>query len=281
MIKLRYKEFLSSTHQAGSGRASSYLRALDLLAEMIKAKPCGFSDCENIWNQTSIARLGQLYEFVCEQKSLGLKSVWNIDGIPPSYLSKGFCSAALRDYQRFLVEYQRQMELVRAFEKHAGDEDSLLEKFNIPFVFPSCLLDDLSEKEGTEIIRLVSARTNQRVFQSIVMKNFRGLCCITELEVPAANRASHIIPWSVRKSTRMDPRNGLYLSATYDAVFDRNLLSLDDDYRIILSRDLKDCYRSSSYSAHFGSKEGMRIALPSAYLPKKEYLEHHRSKGRF
>lgn len=45
----------------------------------------------------------------------------------------------------------------------------------------------------------------------------------------------------------MDPRNGLLLSATYDAAFDRNLISLDDYYRLILSKDLEDGYTSESY----------------------------------
>lgn len=280
-MKLEYADYVSATNVGGSGRASSYLRALDLLGEMIKAEPCGFSDCENIWSQNSIERLEELHAFVCVQQRLGSESIWNLSGIAPSYLSRGFCSAALRDFQKFLAEYRYRKSLIEAFESHTGDEESVVKKFDVPFDYPFCLIDGLTEKEGKEVMRSVKARTNQKAFQTIVMKNFRGLCCITNLEVPAANRASHIIPWAERKTTRMDPRNGLYLSATYDAVFDRNLLSLDDDYRIILSRDLKEHYTSSSYAAHFGSKEGSKISLPVAYLPKREYLEYHRAKGRF
>ena len=128
---------------------------------------------------------------------------------------------------------------------------------------------------------MVKTRTNQRVFQAIVMRNFSGACCITGLDVREVNRASHIIPWAARKDTRMDPRNGLFLSATYDAAFDRNLISLDDDYRVILSKDLKGNYTSESYGEYFKWKEGLKIRLPSAYLPLQEYLESHREKGRF
>jgi putative restriction endonuclease len=187
----------------------------------------------------------------------------------------------LRDYQSFLVEYQHEQALLSEFDNHKGSEDEVVEKLGCELEFPRFLIADLVDMEGKEVLRMVKTRSNQRVFQKIVMKNFGGACCITGLDVPEVNRASHIIPWSRGPKTRMDPRNGLYLSATYDAAFDRNLLSLDDDYRIILSRDLKDHYSSESVKVHFLDREGTKIQLPTAYLPKKEYLEEHRSNGNF
>jgi putative restriction endonuclease len=79
----------------------------------------------------------------------------------------------------------------------------------------------------------------------------------------------------------MDPRNGLCLSATYDAAVDKHLLSLDDDFRIILSRDIKEHYSSESVSTHFLRLEGSRISLPARCVPKRDYLDHHRRKGSF
>ncbi|MEP2775832.1 MAG: HNH endonuclease [Luteolibacter sp.] len=276
-----YSEFVHSINLAGSGRAASYLRALELLEKMIKAAPMGFSDCEDIWSPPPIERLNDLYQFVCEEKRKGDASVWNLPGISSSYLLSGFCSAALKDYQSFLVEYRHEQSLLSEFESHNGSEDELVHKLNRELKLPRFLIDDLLELAGKEVMRMVKARSNQRVFQQIVMKNYRGVCCVTGIDVPEVNRASHIIPWSRGPKTRMDPRNGLYLSATYDAAFDRNLLSLDDDYRIILSRDLKDHYSSKSVKAHFLDREGARIQLPSAYLPKTEFLEDHRSHGNF
>ena len=276
-----YCGFVHSINLTGSGRASSYLRALDLLEEMIKAVPMGFSDCEDIWSPPSTDRLNDLYQFVCEEKRKGDSSVWNLPGLPKSYLQSGYCSAALRDYQSFLVEYQHEQSLLSEFEDHSGSEDEVVQKLDRELKFPSYLLDDLIDTEGREVMRMVKTRSNHRVFQKIVMKNYGGVCCITGIDVPDVNRASHIIPWSRGSKTRMDPRNGLYLSATYDAAFDRNLLSLDDDYRIILSRDLKEHYSSQSVKSHFLDREGASIQLPIAYLPKKEFLEDHRSHGNF
>jgi putative restriction endonuclease len=281
MVRNAYVAYAQAKNIGGSGKAPSYIKALDLLCEMIKKNPHGFSDCENIWTQTSIERLDSLYSFVCEEKRRGESSIWNFKDLPKSYLLGGHCSAALRDYQGFLVEHLHEELLITEFEQHSGDEDDIVEKLSKELDYPLFLIDELPGKEGMEVIRSVKTRTNQRAFQSIVRRNYRGLCCITGLEVQEVNRASHIIGWAEKVETRMDPRNGLYLSATYDAAFDRHLLSLDDDYRIILSIDLKNRYTSNSYSTVFGSREGAKIQLPQAFLPKAEYLEFHRSKGAF
>ncbi|MFD2256315.1 HNH endonuclease [Luteolibacter algae] len=280
-MKEAYSEFVHSINLSGSGRASSYVRALDLLQEMIKTVPLGFADCEDIWNPPPVKRLNDLYHFVCEEKKKGDASVWNLPDLPKSYLQSGYCSAALRDYQSFLVESQHERSLLSEFEEHDGSEDELVSKLRRELELPRFLIDDLLKLEGKEILRMVKARSNQRVFQKMIMKNYCGVCCITGIDVPEVNRASHIIPWSRRRETRMDPRNGLYLSATYDAAFDRNLLSLDDDYRIILSRDLKEHYSSQSVKTYFLDREGDKIQLPIAYLPKKEFLEEHRRSGNF
>jgi putative restriction endonuclease len=280
-MRKAYSEFVHSINLAGSGRASSYLRALDLLGEMISAVPMGFSDCQDIWSPPPIERLNDLYQFVCAEKKKGDGSVWNLPGLPTSYLQSGYCSAALRDYQSFFVEYEHEQSLLSEFEDHKGSEDEVIHKLERELEIPRFLIDDLIDLEGKEVMRMVKTRSNQRVFQKIVMKNYGGACCITGIDVQEVNRASHIIPWSSGSKTRMDPRNGLYLSATYDAAFDRNLLSLDDDYRVILSRELRDHYTSESVKIHFLEKEGQKIRLPSSFLPKQDYLEVHRGSGSF
>jgi putative restriction endonuclease len=101
------------------------------------------------------------------------------------------------------------------------------------------------------------------------------------MNIPEVNRASHIVSWAEDPSKRLDPSNGLYLSATYDAAFDKHLISLDDDYRIILSSGIKDHYTNESVTDYFVKKEGHKINLPSSYQPNKKYLAKHRSLGHF
>ena len=97
-----FHNFILSTNKKGSGKANSYMRALDLLSEMIKEEPKGFADCENIWEVSDEFRLNQLYNLVLEEAEKGPTSAWALPSLPSSYLEKGYCSAALRSYVDFL-----------------------------------------------------------------------------------------------------------------------------------------------------------------------------------
>ncbi|MFT5116209.1 MAG: putative restriction endonuclease [Parasphingorhabdus sp.] len=211
----------------------------------------------------------------------GDESVWNTNGIPTSYLQNGYCSAALKSYQAFLVEHVYEQELLTIFNEHKGDESEVVEKLDREIRYPKSLLEGLEEKHGKEVVRAVRVRTNQNVFRLMILKIYNESCCITGLDIPEVNRASHIIPWSEDLSKSLNPRNGLCLSATYDAAFDKKLISLDEDYRIIISKEISDYYSNSSVEAYFYKKEGQKITLPNSYLPHQDYLEDHRRKGNF
>lgn len=156
-----------------------------------------------------------------------------------------------------------------------------MKKLSIDIDVPSFFIEGLDNMKGQEVIRSVRVRSNQNIFRKIISNIYNQSCCITGLNIAEVNRASHIIPWSEDKSKRLDPRNGLYLSATYDAAFDRHLISLDDDYRIIVSKNITDYYSSKSVKEYFINKEGEEITLPITYHPHLDYLEKHRSKGVF
>ena len=281
MLKDKFKHFIKLTNIDGSGKASSYVRALDLLSEMLLVESFGMHDCKAIWNVSSIERLSQLYEVVLVEKRKSDSSIWNIDGLPKSYLQNGFCSAALKSFMEFIVENSYEQNLLDIFEHHDSDEALLPKKLEIDINYPKLLIEGLDKMQGEDVVRKVRVRSNQNVFRKMILKIYNQSCCITGLNIPAVNRASHIIPWAKDVSKRLDPRNGLCLSATYDAAFDRNLISLDDDYRIIISKDIRDFYMNDSVKEYFMNKEGRKITLPHSYLPDKEYLSEHRKIGNF
>ncbi len=279
--KKPFTEFIHATNIEGSKKAASYIRAIDLLNEMLKSEPFTFGDCKNLWAVHSIDRLQDLYLFVLAEAKKGNASAWNIESLPTSYLQSGYCSAALKNYQEYLVGHVYEQQLFEVFNQHTGDEDEVAEKLNRDIHYPKFLLEGLDSKQGREVIRSVRVRVNQDVFRLMMLKIYNESCCITGLNIPEVNRASHIIPWSDDPGNRLDPRNGLCLSATYDAAFDKNLISLDEDYRIIISKNISDHYKSDVVKEYFQKKAGDKITLPSSYYPKQEYLEHHRGRGRF
>jgi putative restriction endonuclease len=282
-FKEAFTDYINDTNVAGSGKAKSYVRALDLLSKMLQEKPFSFTDCINLWSVVSVDRLHELYLFVLNEAKKGDSSPWNITGTPVSYLQNSYCSAALKSYQEFLVEHVYQQQLLTVFNEHEGDEPEVVEKLDRDINYPKFLLDGLDKKEGKEVIRSVRVRVNQHVFRLMMLKIYDTSCCITGLNIRELNMASHIIPWAddEGKNIRLDPSNGLCLSATYDAAFDKKLISLDEDYRIIISKNISDHYKSDIVKEHFNSKAGDKITLPSSFLPKQEYLEKHRSAGRF
>jgi putative restriction endonuclease len=112
----------------------------------------------------------------------------------------------------------------------------------------------------------------------MILADYGAQCCLTGLNVPDVLRASHIVAWKDDKPNRLNPANGLCLSATYDAAFDRHLISFDEDYRMIFSPQLKEYYSNEAFKTQFLAFEGRRIALPKRYCPNQVFLEKHRQK---
>ena len=85
---------------------------------------------------------------------------------------------------------------------------------------------------------LIKARLGQGKFRKDLIEIWKK-CAISEFDVIEILVASHILPW--RNSTneeRLNPYNGLLLKPDYDKLFDKGLISFNDDGKIILSNKL-------------------------------------------
>lgn len=95
--------------------------------------------------------------------------------------------------------------------------------------------------QPTERTILARARIGQGKFRTDLLKLYAGRCAASGLDRSELLRASHIKPWAAcSNSERLDPANGLLLSAGYDAAFDAGLISFDDDGKIILAADFNE-----------------------------------------
>jgi putative restriction endonuclease len=79
------------------------------------------------------------------------------------------------------------------------------------------------------------------MFQGITLVYYWGSRCpIAGIADPALLRASHIVPWAeCDDAQRLDVRNGLLLSALWDATFDAGLVSFEDNGTPIASPALQ------------------------------------------
>lgn len=136
-----------------------------------------------------------------------------------------------------------------------------------------------SYPEGKEVIRTVKTRVNQNFFRNAVLSNYDFTCCITGIPIKELLIASHIKPWSVDEAERLNPKNGLCLSALHDRAFDQGLISLDQDYRVILSSQLKKAAaKSQKVSDYLCVYENQQISSPKKFWPDPAFVAYHRNK---
>jgi len=118
---------------------------------------------------------------------------------------------------------------------------------------------------------LVDCRVGQGRFRDDLLKYWAGRCAITGLSLIGILRASHIKPWRDSNNVeRLDAFNGLLLSPTYDAAFDKGLISFAANGSIIFSK----------YLAHSDAKIlGLSIDARLSHLDPRHfpYLDHHRA----
>jgi predicted restriction endonuclease len=111
------------------------------------------------------------------------------------------------DWERLAVECQLQrQELDMREPEHFELEDDV----------PS--LDDFT---GETRLVLSTQRIKQHFFRRAVLSSYRGRCCMSGLSDARLLIASHIVPWSQDKQNRLNPSNGLCLSAIHDRAFDK------------------------------------------------------------
>ncbi|MBQ0796423.1 HNH endonuclease [Zhongshania sp.] len=107
------------------------------------------------------------------------------------------------------------------------------------------------------------------------MVAYKSRCCISGLDVPRLLVASHIVLWSEDKLNRLNPGNGLCLSALYDRAFDQGFITMDESWRLLVSGELKQ-RPSAAVQASFIAIERQAIEMPERFMPTSAFMEWHR-----
>lgn len=135
------------------------------------------------------------------------------------------------------------------------------------------VVDKEYRPEGVDVLRSVKQRLNQGFFRMSVLAAYENTCCITGLKVPELQIASHIVPWNVDKKNRTNPHNGLCLNALHDKAFDKGLITISKDYKIIVSRQLNK--ENSAIKNLLMRYHNKSMIKPHKFLPELEFLEYH------
>ena len=142
---------------------------------------------------------------------------------------------------------------------------------------PAADRDTEADYSGETREALVRQRIGQAFFRRAILSSYGNKCCISGVSDGRFLVASHIVPWRDDASIRLHPGNGLCLSAIHDKAFDSHLFSLTDDYRIVLSEQLKTT-RDKFLREVFWSIEGTSISLPDKFIPEIDFVTRHRSR---
>ncbi|MFM8606386.1 MAG: HNH endonuclease [Hyphomicrobiales bacterium] len=132
------------------------------------------------------------------------------------------------------------------------------------------------EQERERVLQLTSRVIRDRVFRKIVLKAYDERCSFTGLKLingggRAEVDAAHIKP--VEHSGPDVIGNGIALSGTAHWMFDRGLISLSDQFEILISR----CVNDDESVRSFINRNGHAIApLRAIDRPHPHFLSWHR-----
>jgi len=103
MLKQSFRDFIFSTNTDGSGKASSYVRALDMLGPILTRHYPHPIINGTMWQRFSLADIQAIHKWICAEMKKGPASPAAADFKSPSYWTKNFCSAAVKAYGEFMA----------------------------------------------------------------------------------------------------------------------------------------------------------------------------------
>lgn len=271
MTQQGYEDYLATVFDSKNGTVKSYITALHIIDELFKNNDVYGLSGKSITCIEDKALLEEIAKYIRVQQKLYIKGELsffdNVNTDQSSYPGKRFCSAAIK-----------QLLLYNEYDNAVKEADRITtEKKKGNVVCKELIKLFKLEKEGCDSIVTAKRRLGQEYFRKMVLANYGNKCCVTGLNIPKILRASHIVRWADDRKNRMNPENGLCLSATYDEAFDKHLISFDDEYRMIVSSYIRDFYTTSVAREYFQNFEGKRIVLPEIYKPNQKLLEIHRN----
>ncbi|HUE74992.1 MAG TPA: HNH endonuclease signature motif containing protein, partial [Pirellulaceae bacterium] len=129
--------------------------------------------------------------------------------------------------------------------------------------------------QGLDRQAITKVRVNQHFFRSLILASYRSQCAVCELPIPELLVASHIVPWSVDPSLRMNPTNGICLCSLHDRAFDTGILSITPEYTIAIRADVRKPTMPPVVDSMINQYSNHPINLPERWQPDSLLLARH------
>lgn len=275
MDKQGFIDFNTRLSPENSGKADSYARAIRILDEVLAHQDLIDLHGRSLYDVRDTETIEAVLRFVSQEVKKMKRSEPNIFdyGKPNqrSYPLKNFCSSALRSLKQY-AQYEQEVVVADGIVAQERNPRTISTKLIAYF--------DIT-KEGEDKISLTKQRKGQDYFRRMILANYGGRCALTGIDIPQLLLASHIIPWAEKahKQDRLNPCNGICLSALYDKAFDQGLITFSpDDYSVIFSSALHEYETQEYYDKYFGRIAGQKITMPFEHRPNRDFLAYHNDK---
>jgi putative restriction endonuclease len=160
--------------------------------------------------------------------------------------------------------------------------NSIIENYKLFDDIEHKILNEPSEAYRQEIKNLMQQQNEEEIFlrgsifKREIPKIYNNTCCISGMRIDATISISmvdacHIVPFSVSYDDTIN--NGIALCPNLHRAFDRGLIAIDENYKVLVSKSFIENETSYGIKA-FESKV---ISLPKSikYYPTRENLQWH------
>jgi len=144
------------------------------------------------------------------------------------------------------------------------------------------ILHEPAEEYKSEIQMLIKQQDEEEIFirggifKREIPKIYNYTCCISGMKIDATVQVSlidacHIVPFSESYNDTIS--NGIALCPNLHRAFDRGLISVDDDYRVIVSGTFTE--GESDYMIRKFDRKRINLPNNKMFWPSKDNLSWH------
>ena len=140
-------EYMLSTNTEGSHKAGSYIRALEVLNEIVRDGLTPIAGDKDIWDIDSLDELETLYAFVKAEQHKEHGNVFQ-GRIGDSYWKKNFCSAAVNALMQYVDLQTRDEQVLKLLGKNKTGQQVARAAWQTP-----CPIQGSSSRNASSSIR--------------------------------------------------------------------------------------------------------------------------------
>lgn len=127
----------------------------------------------------------------------------------------------------------------------------------------------VKEATGSTKETIIQARVGHGPYRDKLFKKWGGKCAVTGIALESMLTASHIVSWSISNDKeKVDPYNGLPLIPNLDRLFDRGMISFDDNGHLLHKKEFACLLRDL--------KIPLDSKIDGLFGENKKYLKRHR-----